>query len=61
MLLARTIGARSILEVGTLAGYNTIWLARALEEGGKLITLEANADYAKIALGNITTPVSPIG
>jgi predicted O-methyltransferase YrrM len=54
MLLARTIGARSILEVGTLAGYSTIWLARALEEGGKLITLEANADYAKIALDNIT-------
>ena len=53
MLLARTIGARSILEVGTLAGYSTIWLARALDEGGKLITLEANAGYAKIALKNI--------
>ncbi len=53
MLLARTIGARSILEVGTLAGYSTIWLARALDEGGKLITLEANAGYAKIALNNI--------
>jgi predicted O-methyltransferase YrrM len=53
MLLAQTVGARRILEVGTLAGFSTIWLARALDEGGKLITLEANADYAKLALNNI--------
>jgi predicted O-methyltransferase YrrM len=52
-LLASAIDARAILEIGTLAGYSTIWLARALSEGGKLITLEANADYAKIAVNNI--------
>src|SRR4051794_21091352 len=40
-LLARAIGARNILEIGTLAGYSTIWLARALPKGGRLVTLEA--------------------
>ena len=39
-LLAKIQGARRILEVGTLGGYSTIWLARALPEGGKLVTLE---------------------
>jgi predicted O-methyltransferase YrrM len=52
-LLARSIGARSILEIGTLGGYSTIWLARALAPGGRLITLEANADYAAVATANI--------
>jgi predicted O-methyltransferase YrrM len=52
-ILARTIEARSILEFGTLAGYSTIWLARALPEGGRLITLEANPDYAEVARENI--------
>jgi predicted O-methyltransferase YrrM len=52
-ILARSIGARAILEFGTLAGYSTIWLARALPAGGRLITLEANADYAAVARGNI--------
>jgi predicted O-methyltransferase YrrM len=52
-ILARSIGARSILEFGTLAGYSTIWLARALPAGGRLITLEADAEYAEVARMNI--------
>jgi predicted O-methyltransferase YrrM len=52
-LLARAIGARTILEVGTLGGYSTIWLARALAPGGRLVTLEANPDYAELARANI--------
>jgi predicted O-methyltransferase YrrM len=52
-LLARAIGARSILELGTLGGYSTIWLARALAPGGHLITLEANPSYAQLAQENI--------
>jgi predicted O-methyltransferase YrrM len=53
-LLAKTIGASSILEFGTLAGYSTIWLARALPPGGRLITLEANPEYAEVAAASIT-------
>jgi predicted O-methyltransferase YrrM len=52
-LLARMVGARNILEVGTLGGYSTIWLARALAPGGKLITLEFDPKHAKIARENI--------
>jgi predicted O-methyltransferase YrrM len=52
-LLAKTIGAKSILEFGTLAGYSTIWLARALPTGGRLITLEANPEYAEVAAASI--------
>jgi predicted O-methyltransferase YrrM len=52
-LLAKTIGARSILEFGTLAGYSTIWLARALPADGRLISLEANGDYAAVASASI--------
>jgi predicted O-methyltransferase YrrM len=52
-LLARMQGARSILELGTLGGYSTIWLARALPAGGRLITLEAEPRYAEIARTNI--------
>jgi predicted O-methyltransferase YrrM len=52
-ILARSIGARRILELGTLAGYSTIWLARALPAGGRLITLEANPAYAELASANI--------
>lgn len=52
-ILARSIGARTMLEFGTLAGYSTIWLARALPEGGRLITLEANPDYADVARENV--------
>jgi predicted O-methyltransferase YrrM len=52
-LLARTIGAARILEFGTLAGYSTIWLGRALADGGRLITLEADPAYAEVAGKNI--------
>jgi predicted O-methyltransferase YrrM len=52
-LLARLAGARSILEIGTLGGYSTIWLARALPEGGRLITLEADPKHAEVARANI--------
>jgi predicted O-methyltransferase YrrM len=52
-LLARMQGARAILELGTLGGYSTIWLARALAPGGRLITLEAEPRYAELARANI--------
>ncbi len=52
-LLARAQGARKILEVGTLGGYSTIWLARALPAGGRLITLEFNPKHAEVARSNI--------
>jgi len=52
-LLAQSIGAESILEFGTLGGYSTIWLARALSAGGRLITLEADPRYAEIARRNV--------
>ncbi|MET9961778.1 O-methyltransferase [Streptomyces sp. NPDC006326] len=53
-LLARIQGARTILEIGTLGGYSTIWLARALPEGGRLVTLEADERYAATAAANIS-------
>jgi predicted O-methyltransferase YrrM len=53
-LLARLQGARRILEIGTLGGYSTIWLARALPEDGHLITLEADPRHADIARKNIS-------
>lgn len=52
-MLAQVLGAGKILEFGTLAAYSTIWLARGLHAGGRLITLEANSDYAEVAAGNI--------
>jgi predicted O-methyltransferase YrrM len=48
-LLAQFIGARNMLEVGTLGGYSTIWLARALPTGGRVITLEADPNHAEVA------------
>jgi predicted O-methyltransferase YrrM len=51
-LLARMQGAREILEVGTLGGYSTIWLARALPTGGRLITLEIDPRCAEVARAN---------
>jgi predicted O-methyltransferase YrrM len=53
MLLARAISAHAILEIGTLGGYSTIWLARALVPGGRLITLEAEPIHAEIARANV--------
>ena len=52
-LLARAQHARTILEIGTLGAYSTIWLARALAEGGRLITLEAEPRHAEVARSNI--------
>jgi predicted O-methyltransferase YrrM len=52
-LLARMHEARTILEIGTLGGYSTIWLARALPADGRLVTLEVNPRYAEIARTNI--------
>lgn len=52
-LLARGIGARRILEVGTLGGYSTIWLARALPAGGRLVTLELEPHHAAVARANL--------
>jgi caffeoyl-CoA O-methyltransferase len=52
-LLARIIGARRILEIGTLGGYSTIWLARALPPEGRLISLEIDARYADVARRNL--------
>jgi predicted O-methyltransferase YrrM len=53
MLLARLQGARRILEIGTLGGYSTIWLARAVPEGGRVVTLEADERHAEVARANI--------
>lgn len=52
-LIARIHGAASILELGTLGGYSTIWLARALPPGGRLITLELRPEYAAVAAANL--------
>ncbi|WP_372670503.1 O-methyltransferase [Amycolatopsis kentuckyensis] len=52
-LLARQAGARSILEIGTLGGYSTIWLARALPPGGKLVTCEYEPRHAEVARANL--------
>ncbi|WP_080964603.1 O-methyltransferase [Bacillus sp. LK10] len=52
-LLAKTKGAKRILEIGTLGGYSTIWLARALEADGELMTLEAVRHHAETAQQNI--------
>ncbi|HWL87023.1 MAG TPA: O-methyltransferase [Polyangiaceae bacterium] len=52
-LLARMVGARRILEIGTLGGYSTIWLARALPKEGRLVTLEAVAKHAEVARDNL--------
>lgn len=53
-ILAGMVQARNILEIGTLAGYSTIWLARALPKGGRLITLEADPEHAEVARANLS-------
>lgn len=52
-LLCRAMGARRILEIGTLGGYSTIWLARALPPGGKLVSLEYSPKHAEVARANL--------
>jgi len=52
-LLAKLIGAKRILELGTLGGYSTIWLARGLADGGKLVTLEYEPKHARVAATNL--------
>jgi predicted O-methyltransferase YrrM len=52
-LLAKLVGARRILELGTLGGYSTIWLARALPDNGRLITLECAPRHAEVARTNL--------
>ena len=52
-LLARAMGARRILEIGTLGGYSTIWLARALPPDGRLITLDFDPKHTEVARANI--------
>lgn len=52
-LLARSMGARRILEIGTLGGYSAIWLARALPPGGRLVTLEYSPKHADVARANL--------
>jgi predicted O-methyltransferase YrrM len=53
-MLAQLVGARSILEIGTLGGYSTIWLARGLRAGGHLVTLEVDPKHAEVARLNIS-------
>lgn len=52
-ILARMSGARRVLEIGTLGGYSTIWLARAVGDGGQVVTIEAEADNAAVARASI--------
>jgi predicted O-methyltransferase YrrM len=51
-LLVRISGARKVLEIGTLGGYSTIWMARGLPAGGKIVTLELDPHHAKVARSN---------
>jgi predicted O-methyltransferase YrrM len=60
-LLARLMGARRVLEIGTLGGYSTIWLARALPEDGLVVTIEYEAKHAEVAQANLTrADVEPV-
>jgi caffeoyl-CoA O-methyltransferase len=52
-VLARLCGAQRILEIGTLAGYSTIWMARALPPGGRLVSIEVDPKHADIARENV--------
>jgi predicted O-methyltransferase YrrM len=51
-LIARLAGAKTILEIGTLGGYSTVWLARALPDGGKIVTLESSEGHSEVARAN---------
>jgi predicted O-methyltransferase YrrM len=59
-LLARAVGARAILELGTLAGYSTLWLARALPPDGRLVTIESDPEAAEVARRNLPDNVKLI-
>jgi predicted O-methyltransferase YrrM len=52
-LLARAVGARNVLELGTLAGYSTIWLGRAVPADGRVLTIEVDPDHAEVARANL--------
>jgi predicted O-methyltransferase YrrM len=52
-LFVKMMGAKRVLEIGTLGGYSTIWMARALPEGGRLVTLELNPKHAEVARANL--------
>ncbi len=52
-IFAKSCNAKNVLEIGTLGGYSTIWLARALPENGKMITIELDPKYAEVAHKNI--------
>jgi predicted O-methyltransferase YrrM len=54
-ILVRSLAARRILEIGTLGGYSTIWMARALSPGGHVLTLEAEAKHAEVARSNFAS------
>lgn len=54
-LLVKITGAEKILEIGTLGGFSTIWMARALPENGQITTIERNPDHARVALKNMAT------
>lgn len=51
-VLVRAVGARRVLEIGTLAGYSTLWMAKALPEGGTVVTLELDPHHAEVARRN---------
>src|SRR6202453_4412491 len=51
--LVRISGAKRVLEIGTLGGYSTLWMARALPEGGRIVTLELSPHHARVARGNL--------
>jgi predicted O-methyltransferase YrrM len=52
-ILIRVSGARRVLEIGTLGGYSTLWMARALPEGGRIVTLELSPHHARVARDNL--------
>jgi predicted O-methyltransferase YrrM len=52
-VMVRLVSGRNVLEIGTLGGYSTIWLARALPPGGRVVTLESNPAHAAVAAANL--------
>jgi predicted O-methyltransferase YrrM len=58
-LLCRIAGAHSVLEIGTLGGYSTMWLARGLPDDGRVVTLEVDPRHAAVARGNIDRAALP--